>query len=133
MIPPQTLFCIRVNKLDTTLTTVDQFAMGISPVPMGLTTLVRGKLATILGSPELKGVDTAGSFALFGVLNEGDKPGQDLFTIAVPVTDYEAFVSGNPNVGEPDANGVSMLSKQYPLAIAAKAANYALIKAPEAY
>jgi hypothetical protein len=107
--------------------------MGISPVPMGLTTLVRGQLATILGGPELKGVNTAGSFALFGVLNEGEEPDQQMITIAVPVTDYALFVSANPNVGEPDANGVSVLAKQYPLAIAAKVDNYAIIKAPDAY
>ncbi len=133
MVPAQSLFCIRLNNLDSTLTTIDQFAMGISPIPMALTTLVRGQLATILGNPELKGVNTAGDFALFAALNEGETPGQQIITIAIPVTDYALFVSGNPNVGEPDANGVSVLAKQYPLAIAAKVNNYAVIKAPDAY
>jgi len=54
MIPAESLFCIRVNHFEYTLSQIDQFLAGVSPMPMGLSILARTQLAKVLGSPELK-------------------------------------------------------------------------------
>jgi general secretion pathway protein G len=129
ILPTESLFCVRVNNLDQTLSTVDQFLVGVSPTPMTVSMLVRGQLAKMLGSAELNGVNMGGSFVLFGVTSAGKPSGpkpSDMFIGAlVPITDYKQFIDGNPNLSPPDANGVSkntiggMLIK--------KVGNYALI------
>jgi len=110
MVPVESLFCIRVNHFEYTLSRIDQFLVGVSPVPMGTSMLVRMQFAKMLGSPELKGVKMGGGFAFFGPIPGTDMSDPDNIAILVPVTDYKEFVSGNPNVSQPDRNGVSKIT-----------------------
>lgn len=125
LIPADSLFAVRLNNFDYTLNQLDAYLAGVSPIPMGLSMMARMQFAQLLGSPELKGINTAGSFAAYGVA----KPGQSepVIKVLVPVSNYDEFVSGNPNVTEPDASGISKVgSNGMVLAIVKKAGNYAL-------
>ena len=128
MVPAESLFCVRVNNFDYTLSQIDQFLAGVSPVPMGTSMLVRMQFAKMLGSPELKGVKMGGGFAIFGPILGTDMSDPDNIAILVPVTDYKEFISGNPNVSQPDKNGVSKITGPgiHPL-LATQANSYALI------
>lgn len=110
--PAETLFAVRVNKFDWTVGQLDQFLMGASPVPVGISMMARMQIAGVLGDPELKNVDTNGSFAIFG-LAEGEPGGglEGVFIAGVlPVGNFEAFVKENVNCGEPDENGISRIT-----------------------
>ncbi|MHC4659369.1 MAG: hypothetical protein ACYS83_09390, partial [Planctomycetota bacterium] len=128
MIPAQSMFCVRVNNFDYTLSQIDQFLAGVSPMPMGISMLVRMQLANILGSPELNGVNMSGSFAIFGPILGTDMTDPDNIAILVPVTDYKQFISGNPNVSQPDEKGISKITSEgmHPLLVT-RATGYALI------
>lgn len=132
MIPADSLFCIRVNNLDYTLRQIDQFLAGISPVPLVTSATVRMKLAQVLGSPDANGVNMNGSFALFGMLSQGESVGDDFLSMLVPVTDYKKFISENPNVSPPDANGVSKINGEKK-GLFIQAGGFALIKSSRSY
>lgn len=133
MIPAESLFCIRVNHFEYTLSQIDQFLAGVSPMPMGISILARTQLAKVLGSPELNGVNMNGSFAVFGAIPPNEKIQNN--TVAnvfigglIPVTDYRQLISGNPNCGQPDEKGVSKItSNETPIMLVTQAGNYALI------
>ena len=139
IIPAGCLFCVRVNNLDYTAGQVDQFLAGVSPVPMGLSMLMRTHLAGLLGSPQLTGLNMAGSFAIFAIPKStgAAPPGPipELFIAAlVPVTDYEQFIGGNPNVGEPDEKGISRITSEgMPPILASQLGSFALISPAEYY
>src|SRR4030042_5071436 len=128
MLPAESLFCVRVNNLDRTLNTIDQFLAGILPQSSQVSNLVRTHLAKILGSPELNGVKMEGNFAIFGPILNADMSDADNIGILVPVTDYNRFISGNPNVGRPDEKGVSKIISEgaHPLLVT-RIKDYALI------
>jgi hypothetical protein len=133
MIPAKSLFCVRVNNFDYTLNQIDQFLAGVSPMPMGVSMMVRMHLANMLGSPQLNGLNTNGSFALFGVT----VPSQTAETNAVPnifvgilapISDYKQFTEGNPNCGQADDKGISKITiNGAPVLLFAKAGNYVLV------
>lgn len=106
MIPSNSLFCVRINSLDGALGKVDLFLTGL--FPMGISMPVKAQLGQMLGSPQPVGIDTAGSFAVFSPLPGGD-PDPTAFGILIPVSDYQKFVSGNPNVSAADAAGISQI------------------------
>ena len=139
MIPAKSLFCVRVNNFDYTLNQIDQFLAGVSPMPMGVSMLVRMQLANLLGSPQLNGLNTNGSFAVFGTILSGEpaqaNPVANMFVgILVPVTDYKQFIEGNTNCTEPDDKGISKITMNgAPIMLAAKAGNYALISWANVY
>ncbi len=133
MIPAESLFCVRVNNFEYTLSQIDQFIAGVSPMPMGISMLARMQFAKVLGSPQLNGVNMNGSFAVFGAIPPGEptqtNPVSKVFIGGlVPVTDYKQFISGNPNCGQPDEKGVSKItSNGTPIILVTQAGNYALI------
>lgn len=133
MIPAKTLFCVRVNSFDYTLNQIDQFLAGASPMPMGVSMLVRMQLANLLGSPQLTGLNTNGSFAVFGVTMPGETTQTDAIPdifvgILAPVTDYKQFIEGNTNCTEGDEKGISKITMNgAPVMLAAKAGNYSLM------
>jgi hypothetical protein len=133
MIPAKTLFCVRVNNFDYTLNQIDQFLAGASPMPLGVSMLVRMQLAKVLGSPQLNGLNTNGSFAVFGVTIPGQTTQTnaipDIFVgVLAPVTDYKQFIEGNPNCIQADEKGISKITiNGAPVMLAAKAGNYALM------
>jgi len=133
MIPAKTLFCVRVNNFDYTLNQIDQFLAGASPMPMGVSMLARMQLANLLGSPQLTGLNTNGSFAVFGATMPGETMQNnaipDIFVgILAPVTDYKQFIEGNTNCTEGDEKGISKITMNgTPVMLAAKAGNYSLM------
>jgi len=106
MVPSNSLFCVRINSLDATLGQTDMFLAGVSPI--GVSMLAKAQLGQLLGSADLKGLDTAGSFALFGPL-PGGAPDPTRIGLLVPVSDYQQFLSGNTNVSDADAQGISQI------------------------
>ncbi len=139
MVPAESLFCIRVNNFEYTLSQIDQFIAGVSPMPMGISILVRMQLANVLGSPELNGVNMNGSLVIFGAILPGEQtqtnPVSNVFIGGlVPVTDYRQLISGNPNCSQPDEKGVSKItSNGTPIMLVAQAGNYALISWANGY
>ncbi|MBN2270086.1 MAG: DUF1080 domain-containing protein [Sedimentisphaerales bacterium] len=104
LIPKDALFCVRINDLQKTLASIDKFAQGLIPLPI--------KLAGLLEGDEWKNVVKDGSFALFGLLLEGevqkDDPLANIFAgILMPVTDYKKLLSESPDISKPDENGIS--------------------------
>ncbi len=110
LIPADSLFCVRINNLNGALGQLDLFLTGLSP--MGVSMPVKGMLGQILGSPEPVGVNMAGSFAIFGPLPDGNDTNAFHVGILVPVTDYQKFISGNPNIKPANAQGVSKITAQ---------------------
>jgi len=110
MIPAQSQFCLSVNNFQYTISQIDQFMAGLSPVPLGASMLVRMQLARLLGNGRLSGVNMSGSFAVFGPVTNTQPLAAANIAILVPVTDYKLLVSGNPNVSKPDKNGVSTIA-----------------------
>lgn len=108
MLPADVLFCARINNFDYSVGRLDEFLTGASPMPLGISMLARMQLARLFGSPELAGINTAGNFALFGVLKADSKASKVCALIAV--TDYKKFIEGNSNVSQPDANGLSKIT-----------------------
>jgi hypothetical protein len=133
ILPDESLFCIRVNHFEHTIGQVDQFLVGISPMPMGLSLLARMQIAKVLGSPELNGVNMNGSLAVFGaIMPSGQTSNKQLSDIfiggLVPITDYEKFINGNINCGKPDDKGISrILDNGAPILVVTKINNYALV------
>ncbi len=110
MVPADSHYCVRVNNFDFTLSQLDQYLVGISPIPLGTQMLVRMQLAKILGSPQLIGLNMSGSFVAFGKMFEDQTV--PTLNILVPVTNYKEFISGNPNCSEADGKGVSTITSQ---------------------
>ncbi len=125
MVPADSLFCVRINNLNGTLGQIDMFLSGL--IPMGVSMPVQAQLAQFLGSPQPQGVNMGGQFVVFGPLPGGD-PDPSRVGILVPVSSYEQFVSGNPNVAAPDAQGFSQIGPQgMPMLTAVEAGGYALV------
>ena len=125
LIPAESMVAVRLNNFDLTLSQLDAYLTGVSPVPMSLAMMAKMQLGQMLGSPELKGVNTGGNFGAYAVA----KPGQmePVIKVLVPVSSYAEFVSGSPNIGEADTNGVSkMTMKGQPFAVVKQAGNYAV-------
>jgi len=125
LVPAQSLVVVRVNQFDTTLGQADKFLAGLAPMPVQMA--VKAKLGEVLGSAEAKGVDLNGDFAAFVVA--GESYGSDMPPIypgvLIPISNYDQFVKGNANCGEPDENGVSAITGLDMIAI--KAGNHALV------
>ncbi len=114
LVPTKSLFCVRVNNFDSAAGTMDQYLMGVSPMPIGLSMLARMQLAGLVGDPALNNINTQGNFAIFGVglpaKADQSAPVGDIFIAALlPVSDYAKLVSENANFGEADANGISVI------------------------
>lgn len=114
-VPAGSLFCVRINNLDGTLDAADLYLKGIAPESFDAKKAVRSALAEFIGDKALKGVNTKGSFAIFGVVVPGESPEagfmSDMFIGAlIPVRNYDKFISGNPNCSEPDDKAISTIT-----------------------
>jgi hypothetical protein len=125
IIPADALFCIRINKLATSLGQVDQFLTGISP--QGLSMPVQAGLAKVLGAPQPAGVNMTGDFAVFGPLPGGEKPDMKRVGVLVPISDFSQFLT-NPNVVKPDAQGILKINMEgKPSLAGVQIGNYVLL------
>jgi len=128
VIPADSLFCLRINKLSTTLGQVDQFLTGVSPVPVSVSMLAPMQLGKLLGSAEPKGINMAGDFAIFGLMPGGEAPSASRIGALIPVSDYDQFTKGNPNVTPPDAQGISRIGEgEQKMLAAVKVGSFALV------
>lgn len=125
IVPADALFCVRLNRLSVTLTQVDAFLTGISPV--GLSMPVQAKIGALLGAPQPAGVNMAGDFAVFGPLPGGEKPDMKRIGVLVPLSNLQQFLT-NPNVAKPDAQGILLIGPQGKQTLAgAPIGNYLLL------
>jgi len=111
----ETLFVIERNNFDFTLSHMDQYLAGVSPIPMGISMLVRMQLGGILGDPQLGGLNMGGKFRIIGMLLPDDsgkaEPLSRMLVAAwLPVSDYDKLVGSNPKFSKPDKNGISELT-----------------------
>lgn len=136
-IPAETLFCVRINNFNNSLSQMDQFLAGVSPV--GLSALVQSQLTSMLGSPQLAGLNMNGSFAAFGaVLSSTNSPAGGMPNIFVgalaPVSDYKQFINGISSKTPADANGVvKVLSLGNPVILVTQCNSYALFTESSEY
>jgi hypothetical protein len=136
VVPAQCISCFRIRNFEYTINQIDQFLVGISPVPMMLSMGLRTQFAGVLGNPQLAGIDMNGTFGFFAVPLPGSAdPNAPPFTgVLVPVSDYSVFVGSNPNVAQPDAQGVSQIAAQFPGPMVAKQAGaFALVTMAQDY
>jgi hypothetical protein len=125
IVPADALFCVQVRNLNDTLTQIDQFLTGVSPI--GASMPVRSQLGQLLGMPQPTGIDMSGSFAAFGFLPGGEGPNPSRIGVLVPVTDYQQFLK-NPNVAPPNAQGISLIGPAGKQSLAAmQIGNYVLL------
>ncbi len=135
-IPARSLLCVRINKFDGTLDSVNAFLKDIAPVDAKAAAM--SKLTGLLGDERLRGVNKRGNIAIF-VLNvpgESAAPGPmgNMFIGAfLPTANYKNFVARNPNVGEADEQGISTISANgSPAALAMNVRRFALLCPPNA-
>jgi hypothetical protein len=137
-VPAKSLFCVRINNLDGSLAGANEFLKDIAPEPFDAKAMVRSVLAELLGDKALKGVNTRGKFAIFGVnvpgKSAGPGPMGNIFIGAlIPVRNYDNFISQNPNCSEPDDQGISTITVDgRDRALATKLRRFALLCPPEA-
>ncbi|MGD0551877.1 MAG: hypothetical protein ABSB25_04415 [Sedimentisphaerales bacterium] len=105
IVPANAIFCVRINNLNQATSNLDQFIMGVSPMPVSSAGLIKGQLGMMFGNPELQGFDVNGSFAAFATAESGDK--EPDFYILLPVTDYAQLTDPNFHVSPSDTNGIS--------------------------
>jgi hypothetical protein len=115
MLPAETLFCVRVNNLDSTFTAVNEYLKGVAPDSFDAKDEVLSKLTEMLGGKKPRAVNVKGTFAVFGVNLPSKEPAVNPFANLfvgglVQVRNYRKFVSGNPNVGEADDEGISKIT-----------------------
>jgi len=115
IVPAKSLFCVRINNLDGTLAAANEFLKDIAPEFFDAKAMALSGLAELLGDKALKGVNTRGKFAIFGVNVPGESAGGgpmgNLFIGALmPVRNYDKFISQNPDCSEPDDQGISTIT-----------------------
>ncbi len=102
MLPEDCLFCVRINDMDASLSKLDAYMTGLSPMPMGM--LIKGQLGQMVGDPMLTGINTSGNFAVLGL-------SEDTIGVLVPMTNFDDFVQNNPNCTKGE-DGTAVLSNQ---------------------
>ncbi len=134
MVPRDALFCVKVSGLEQTAGLIDEFLDGVAPPDMRTEQLL-GKLKSAMGAGALENVRKRGQWMLFGTALPGseDNPMANFFVgLLVPVTDYDKFVSANPDCGEPDENGVSKITVDGKVrSHVTRCGRYALLSGPQ--
>jgi hypothetical protein len=114
-IPAKSMFCVRINNLDGTLTAVNEYLKGVAPESFDVHKAVIARLGKMLGNENLRGVNRKQNFAIFAVSVPGEKPtpglmGSMFIGALIPVRNYDNFISRNPNCGQPDDEGISIIT-----------------------
>ncbi|MHC4119785.1 MAG: hypothetical protein ACYSWO_19990 [Planctomycetota bacterium] len=135
-IPARSLLCVRINKFEATLDSVNAFLKDIAPADAKAAAM--GKLTHLLGDERLRGVNRKGNIAIF-VLNVPGEPaapgpmGNMFIGTFLPTNNYKNFVARNPNVGEADEQGISTIAANgKPMALAINVRRFALLCPPNA-
>lgn len=114
-IPGKSLLCVRINKFDGTLDSVNAFLKDVAPAETDAKAALLSKLTGFLGGDNLRGVNKKGNIAIFALSVPGESAGRgpmgNLFIgVLLPVRKYENFISRNPNCDEPDDEGISTIT-----------------------
>ena len=135
-IPAESLVCVRINKFDATLDSVNAFLKDVAPADAKAALL--SKLTGLLGGDQLGAVNKKGNIAIFVLNVPGESPtpgpmGNMFIGALLPITKYENFVSRNPNIGEPDEQGISAIAANgKPMGLATNFRSFALLCPPNA-
>ena len=138
-IPAKSLFCVRINKFDSTLDAANEFLTDVAPDSLDAKAALLSKLGSLLGDDRLRGVNKKGNIAIFALNVPGESaargPMGSMFIGALlPVMKYENFISRNPNCGEPDADGISTItSNGRSMGLATNFRRFALLCPPNAH
>ena len=99
-LPADTLVCVRINGFDQTLSQLDLFLMGATPIPLSLSSMGKMQLGSMLGNTQLQGLNTQGTVAIVAVAGQRGP----MMGILVPVTDFQAFTDASTSIqaGEQD-------------------------------
>jgi hypothetical protein len=137
-IPARSLVCVRINKFDATLDSVNAFLKDVAPAELDAKAALLSKLTGFLGSDRLRGVNKKGNIAIFALnvpgKSQGGGPMGNMFIgVMLPIMKYENFISRNPNCGEPDDEGISSITVNGKAqALATNFRRYALLCPPNA-
>ncbi|MHC4105841.1 MAG: hypothetical protein ACYSR9_12940, partial [Planctomycetota bacterium] len=72
-VPGKSLFCVRINKFENTIEAVNGFLKDVAPASFDAKTEVFSKLGELLGDEKLRGINTKGNVAIFGVIVQGEQ------------------------------------------------------------
>ncbi len=110
-VPDNALFCIRINNFNKSMIQLDEFLSDVYPI--STSSLVKGLLPGLLGSPELAGLNMHGSLTVFGaILNQQSQSSDSINIFAgilVPVSNYQQFIDGITNKIPADDKGIAKL------------------------
>ena len=135
-IPAESLICVRINKIEDSLGSANEYFKGIAPESFDVKAMVFSRLGKLLGDENLRGVNKKGNAALFIVNVPGETTAQNpmanMFIGALlPVRNYDNFISRNPNIGESDEAGISTITVEGRLeGLATRFRRYALLCPP---
>jgi len=104
IVPSETLVCARVNNLSESLSLLDDYLIGLSPMPLPLEILATSQLGNMTGNPMLTGVDTSGDFVICASLLSAAK--EPAIVLMMPVTSFTGFISSYPANPTADADGI---------------------------
>ncbi len=114
-IPAKSMLCVRINKFNGTLNSVNAFLKDVAPAGTDPKDALLSKLTGLLGGDKLRGVNKKGNIAIFALNVPGESAGRgpmgNMFIGALlPVTRYEKFIARNLNCGKPDDDGISTIA-----------------------
>ncbi|AQQ71963.1 hypothetical protein SMSP2_02342 [Limihaloglobus sulfuriphilus] len=116
LVPQDTLLCVLVNDIETTSKNLDEFMIGLSPVPVSAGMGVKMGIISIFGEKHAPAIDTSGDMAVFAFKMAQENPDNagPLKEIAaaavVPLSEPELLTKDNPAVEGPDAGGIYRLT-----------------------
>lgn len=133
LVPADSLVCVRINNFGGSLSQLDQYLTGVSPLPLSM--MAMGPIGTILGNPMLSGIDFNGNVILFAKMSADT--GMPSIALFVPVKKYEIFTGENPSCADADADGVSAITPPNGMlgnliSVKAPGGKYAMVGQPDA-
>ena len=115
LVPADSLFSLRINNMQGTLSKLDAYLVGIMPIPVSPSMVAMMQLGAVLSDPAVACLDMSGNIGLFAV-NSGDSQEPEiLVALLLPVAGFDDFVQKCPVCDEPDADGVSTITSPNPV------------------
>lgn len=100
---------MRINHFQTSLTAMDQYLAGASPLPVSLAMMATIQMTSITGDPALTGIDMEGDFGVAAVKLPQDQTDELFMAFMIPTTGHDAFLKANKNITGPDSSGMYLL------------------------
>jgi hypothetical protein len=109
-VPQQSLFCLAAHDLENISMRIDDFALGLSPIPFSAATSLKMVMVKI-GGEEFEGIDVNGDFLLMGIPTgetiqqaDGTEISKPTLVLGIPVKDFSQIESLEA-VSGPDSEG----------------------------